>query len=172
MRTVPVHAHAATRRTAWTAVEMPDAATTQALMMPISITLFFATFVAWMLLAPFCAFAMDGVLLCAIAGICALCQALIALRVRAVEMPRRLMIGTLLVPPVVLSTLPLAASVALGHTSGTHVVLSLFSALAGGGNAFVALMVSMQVPRGATIRLTDEGFEWRRGIGVPSVPLL
>ena len=82
------------------------------------------------------------------------------------------MIGTLLVPPVVLSTLPLAASVALGHTSGTHVVLSLFSALAGGGNAFVALMVSMQVPRGATIRLTDEGFEWRRGIGVPSVPLL
>jgi hypothetical protein len=151
---------------------MPDAATAQALMMPISITLFFATFVAWTLLAPFGPFAVDGVLLCAIAGICALCQALIALRVRAVEMPRRLMIETLIVPPIVLSALPLAASAALGHTSSTRVVLSLFSALAGGGNAFLALMVSMQVPRDATIRLTDDGFEWRSGGGASANPSL
>ncbi|HET9045337.1 MAG TPA: metalloprotease family protein [Casimicrobiaceae bacterium] len=166
-------ARAIPRRTAWTAVQMPDGPTSQLLMLPASMTMFIAVTVAWVIVFPSVELAIDEWLLCKIAFVVALYYALAALRGRnaEAEVPRGRLIEALVLPPLMLSLLPLIAAAMIGRTSSALVVLSVFNALASGGNAFTAIIVLTQVPRTATLREGDDGLEWRCGATAPQPPI-
>lgn len=70
-------------------------------------------------------------------------------------------IAVLFAPLVVVSIVPIAASVVLSLHSGDLVLISLLNALASGGDAIGAALVLLQVPANAVVQRRGECVIWR-----------
>jgi hypothetical protein len=82
-------------------------------------------------------------------------------RAAAIDVSRTRYLATLGLPLLALSIVPLVLAAVTGHTPGEIVACSLFNALASGGDALAAILVLMQVPAAAAVRIVNDGVAWR-----------